>query len=396
MDRKNPFSFLRNAWHRAKGSPIEKALLPLVGLYDRISRLWRALRKRVWVLSGTVQGEPLGILFWGGKTDKAYIAELAFGNNCKEHYLGNAWLWSMPFLFKKVKKECALGIFSTEKRFLNFFGKGFFIPGWVGGDVDLLDPKRLRSNSKKNDLNRIKRYGLSWEVTNAPVKYEEFYRCMYLPYMEKAHGEKAFFAKFEELKAIMGHSELLLVKKGAEYIGGEVIFYRDGKARYWEMGVKDGNMDYVKIGVNAALYHFPEEHLRQKGYRRIHYGNSRPFLKDGVLHYKKIRGLVLRDFKKNGFLMAFSRLSPGVRNFLIKNPFIYLEKDKLTGAVFREAHTFQPDSVASVHKEYFIKGMSVLNIFVLGEGQQSLSGMVPDAVAGEVNITRFPPSVENG
>jgi hypothetical protein len=383
MDRKNFFG--RSIWHRAKGSPVEKALLPLARLYGRISRL----RKNVWVLSGTVGGEPLSILFAGGKTDKAYIAELAFRNNFKERCLGNAWLWSMPFLFKKMKKDCQVGIFEMEGRFMKFLGKGFFVPAWVGGEVDLADADRLKLDSKKSDVRKIRKYGLSHEVTSDPARFDEFYRLMYRPHISKAHGEKAHYTSLEEVKTRLGECELMLIKKGPECLGGGIIHYRKESAKLWVLGMAEVTEDCLKSAATAGFDHFAEERLKQKGYARMHYGGSRPFLKDGVLQYKRHRGLVLKDHVKRGFLVSISSVSPGVRDFLVENPFLYLKDGDIAGAIFMEADKVSSGSITSTYEDYYIPGMRGLDVFTLGGAPPDAKGLVPPELAGKIEISDF-------
>ena len=88
------------------------------------------------------------------------------------------------------------------------------------------------------------------------------------------------------------------------------------------MGVKGGDIVYAKMGAVAALYHFVILHLREKGFKSLHYGASRPFLKDGVLGFKRKYGAQIVDKDRRVFRVRVARYSDGAKAFLRNNPFI--------------------------------------------------------------------------
>lgn len=368
-----------------KNSSFGPFLSTFLHVYNRLISLYRRLRIETSVISGKIGGEEIKIFFAGKRQNRSYLARIAFGGEYSEIYVKKAFLWRLPFIASKFSKECALGIVEVNIKYQRFFKKGFFVPCWTGGDVDLSDQKRLALSSKKSDIRKIRKNGLSREITRDPARFEEFHRKMYLPFIKKAHGEMAFHTSMEEIRKVMGESELLLVKKGDEYIGGAIIQYLD-RPHLWIMGLAGGNGDNLKLGVTAAIDHFTEERLKEKGYQRMHYGGSRPFLKDGVLQYKKWRGQVLRDFTKRGFLIFLSG-TRGAESFLLENPFIYLEEERLAGAVFMRTEDFGPDTAARICHDYFMKGISRLNIFMIGGGKLP---ELPPELQKEVSLSHFP------
>jgi hypothetical protein len=69
------------------------------------------------------------------------------------------------------------------------------------------------------------------------------------------------------LKGLFSHGELILVKKDGEYITGELLVFEDNTVHAKAIGVKDGNIDYLKSGAVAALYYHEILYLKENGYR---------------------------------------------------------------------------------------------------------------------------------
>lgn len=355
---------LRNFWHEKKHSRLGRMLLPLALLYSRIMDLRRALRRRVWTLSGAVKNAPFSIIFAGGEKNKFYLADMIFGKGrWTEDYIGHLWLWTVYSILRRFRWKFELGIIEVNRKFARFFRRSFFVPLWTGGILDLTDEKRNQLSRKKRDIRKIKRYGFTAEITTEPARFEDFHKNMYLPFVKVSHGQHAFCATWEDINSAMKESELLLLKWEGTYIAGAIIHYKNGLAHLWINGLAEGNMEYLKVGAIGALDHFAEKRILEKGYSHMHYGGSRPFLKDGVLNYKKDRGLILRDSVPKGFLLT--PFNNSAMSFFLENPFIHIKDEKLTGAVFRMGGNLDSDSLREIYREFFIKGMARLDIFII-------------------------------
>ena len=93
---------------------------------------------------------------------------------------------------------------------------------------------------------------------------------------------------------------MILIKFKDQEIAGSLIAYKGHNARLWCFGIKDANPDYVKMGAFGALYYFSFQYLKNKGFKQVGVGGSRPFLNDGVLNYKKKWGLRITDLISQG------------------------------------------------------------------------------------------------
>lgn len=219
----------------------------------------------------------------------------------------------------------------------------------------------------KSDLRRIRKNQLECEVTNAPALFDEFYRTMYVPHISKTFGAAAALTNPEKFrKQAERDSDLLFVTYDGERIAGNAIVYEKDRARGWAIGVKDGDERYKKLGALAALYYFEICHLEKKGYQRVHYGGSRPFLRDGAIQYKKKWGMHFTGRVREGFLLKILRDSPGSRAFLRNNPFVHAAGPELDyqGAAFADRSDSDPDAfIKDIHKNCFFPGMKGMVIY---------------------------------
>ena len=92
----------------------------------------------------------------------------------------------------------------------------------------------------------------------------------------------------------MKRGELLLVKKGSEYISGMLIYTAPPIPVVAFLGVTDGRMDYVKQGALLALYYYTILWAKGKGYTKLDFGHCRPILNDGVFVYKRTLGMMIQ------------------------------------------------------------------------------------------------------
>jgi hypothetical protein len=196
---------------------------------------------------------------------------------------------------------------------------------------------------------------------------------MYLPYLIKRHGNTALGIDYKtNLKRIeSGVCDLLLVMKEKEYVAGNLIKYESDTPRMYVNGVINGNRTHLQSGVLAATYYFTCRYLQQHGYKRVNVGGSRAFLEDGVLNYKKKWGLRLTYQKKGGFILKVVSLCPAVREFFLKNPFIYLDGKEFRGALFCDNAGSQfAEALRKVSRYSAIEGISDWIVYRLGEGQK--------------------------
>jgi len=180
----------------------------------------------LWIVEGYERNSmmPLKVLFASiDGQNRSYILNLIFGKSYKEYYLKREWAWNISKSIEELRSTCSIMLIETVE--FNFkqmrLNKCFFIPRWVSGEIDIpYGPDVIRSKTVLSDLSRIRRNDLQFEITRNLKCFEYFYHNMYLPLIKRSHGESANIIPYRELEDVFRYSDLLLVKKNEEYIGG--------------------------------------------------------------------------------------------------------------------------------------------------------------------------------
>lgn len=351
-----------------------KRIKPLHSAVRALKHRIKRHRENAWLLEGKerMSEQPLSILFVGTLNSRNYIAKVFFDKSWTEKEYARIWksLWSQRALDANGAHDLAV-IQLDNPLPVTVAGENLFqVPCWVGGEKDLRASSELAQRSKriKRDFRYIRNNRLGYRVTSEPREFDRFYHRMYLPHIQRVFGDHAFLMNYEAMQAAIPHCELFLVTQDGQDIAGGILVY-DGsdKVRAWSLGVKDGDDCWVRAGALVAFEHLQTEYLLEKGFNRVHRGGSRPFLNDGALCFKKMRGLEIIDHTQQRFIIVPVHNRPGVRALLQQNPFIYEDEGKLKGAIFISGEA-TPEDAVRLHRDWFIPGLDSLTLFSLGEG----------------------------
>jgi hypothetical protein len=365
----------------------------LLNLIRSIRRKIRRNRQlRIWLISGTElhSGEHFTIFYAGEIRNKNYIVNLVFGDQYDEIDLGKQWLHNVFRIAKQNIQDCSMMVIEVPERLHKLLKrkKDFYIPLWVRGEVDI--PLTVSNRSVKSDLRKIRKNNLELEVTTEKSQFDKFYNDMYLPYMNHRHGIRNVAENYDGLMRYWesGTCELLLIKKKNEHIGGQLLVYEENCPRLLVLGIKDGNPCYLKCGAGAAGYYLASSYLAEQGHRSVHLGSSRPFLKDGVLQFKKRRGLRLTTKTKKGFLVKPLSPSNGLKGFFLRNPFIYYHRRGLYAAIFVEEDEVCScdESLEDLCENFYLNGLSKVNIYPLKVNESNPKRSVPPAFSDRIKI----------
>ena len=342
-----------------------------------VFRLIDISKLNLWILNGEEisSHQELSIIYAGTEINRNYFTKLAYDNSFSETYLGKVWVWKIHKIVKEKGRSCSLMVIAVHKLLWRFFAKRayFSIPFWVSSSANIAFANSLltKSSDVKNEIQKIRNRKLSFEVTRDHSQFDNFYYNMYRPYIAAAHGDRAIIVEYDYMKKEFKNSELLLIKKEGEYIAGDLLVYRKRQGHPAYLGVKDGSFDYVQDGAIAATYLFSIRLFRGKGYKELDLGLSRPFLKDGVLRYKKKWGgsqIANSPLADGIFLLEPLSKTPGLKAFLINNPFIFIDKRKINGAIFVDSHhSFSEEELEKMYNEYYFDGMSNIYIYEFGK-----------------------------
>ena len=347
----------------------------------------------LWVITGHEQysKEDLTISYSGDIRNKNFIVKLAFDHSYDETYVGKVWLWRAAKFVQKKNERYGLHISEIPVKIRLFCKRknNFFLPLWIDGEIDTTS--NISSDSLKTDIRRIKKNNLRYEISDEISMLHKWYYQMYLPYITQTFDKRAFIFSYDYFRKNFGehgiYKELFLIKQENEIIAGILMGHVKYKIYLYDLGVKNGNNKYVKNGAIGALFCGPTIYSEEKGFKSINYGFSRPFLNDGVLQFKKKRGICIKNTWNKVFVIRPLSNSDGVKQFLLNNPFIYMEKNKYYGAIFvNDAQTISESYLERTYKDYFIPGLSMLNIYNIGQRNNNLKGKIPSPLFKRIRM----------
>ena len=147
-----------------------------------------------------------------------------------------------------------------------------------------------------------------------------------------------------------------------------LIMYDGGDSYFWEMGVRDGNQEYVKHGACCALYHFGLQYLESQQWKKVLMGYSRPFLHDGALQFKRKWSQRIVGGYHDDFAIGVISPNPAAKAFLCNNPFIFRKHGAFCAAVFLNANSPPcSEKIRELDGNYFHAGLSRLFIYCLNQ-----------------------------
>lgn len=317
-----------------------------IELLRRGVRSLRALRARqladVWRIEGRERhgGRPLSLLFVGQAVTRQYLSGLLYGAHplpAKRTIVPRGLLEAGAHA---LGRRCDLVVLESLRPDGGAAPSGaFWIPEWVGGEIEFAEAERLKATSRRlqADLRRLRSLPHRVETTRAPSELYRFYCEFYEPYVRSTRGACACLSSWEDVEARFGQSELYWIMQDGERLAGQIVLYEPDRVRAWCLGVKQGARELVRSGVIAALYQAEIEHLARNGYARLHVGASRAFLTDGALRFKRKWGMRIVDHSDRGFLFMPRRASDAMRSFLARHPFVCVSGyGKMQASVFVE------------------------------------------------------------
>lgn len=336
-----------------------------------------SIRFSVYLLKGKEKcgSSSLTTLFFSslffGEGKLLYLVDLLYSEEPVKESLGKVSIWKVKSKLSSDISKADLVFIGTDELFSGFLSRQGFtiIPQWILFMRDLSKPspeidKLSRTNSSlKRDLKRIRKHKYSYEMTHDPAKFKYFYHHMYLRYIPKRFGKLSLLGGFHYMKLTFEKGQLLLVKQGSDYVAGNIIVTHNGRAFSSCFGIREGNIEYLRQGALAATYYFTILWTKERGYESCDFGHCRPFLDDGVSRYKKKWGMEIERSKRNWdiFAMKICNFSLGAHDFLTKNPFIFIDQDKLKGLILAEQdHPLSSEEVQSLFKTYHIPGLDCL------------------------------------
>lgn len=316
-------------------------------------------REKAWLMRGRERksGAPLAVAFLGSEPYKHYHAKIAFGGNHEETFLGAC---SIPLFYRKAKALakgipgiCAIEISEDREPLARLLGPHFKIPVWMRMELPLSGKPAdcIRKSRYKRVARQIEVSKLGYEVRTDRGSFDLFYHRMYLPTMKARHGAQAVSASYDDLFSRYPSCELLMIMKDGQPVGAGLVDYSQEKPHFFEMGILDGSVELVKMGLPGAAYYFAIDRvLFRKGSAVANLGSARGFLRDEPLQFKNSFGGAFGSHHVDAAGSLCCRVlneGPGLRSFLIENPFFTWDGESgYRAAIFVDAEKEMPKEMA--------------------------------------------------
>jgi hypothetical protein len=357
---------------RAFISPVIPVFLFLRGVLFFASQF----RLSVYFLQGREKwgDNNLTAVFLGDEKGVLLFSDLLYSEKPLRKSMGGVFIW-------RIKSKLNLDLPRADLIFIKIHGffsrflprKGVvFIPEWTLFMMDLSRPlqevwnlSKNKNKSLRENLRIVRRYNYSYKITRDPAEFAYFYSQMYLPYVTKRFEELSLPTGFRDMERVFKKGQLLLVKKENDYVSGVVIRMDRDTVFAVSLGVIEGKIEHLRTGALTALYYFTILFAKDKGYKWVDFGHCRSFLKDGVFNYKKHWGMEIRMYTgiRDVIGMKICNFHQGVETFLEKNPFIFIDQEKLKGLIsVNQNHPLILEEVQSLVKTYSTPGLDCLVI----------------------------------
>jgi hypothetical protein len=284
---------------------------------------------------------------------------------------GDTYVWNTKKAVNRLSPKADIICILTDIFFDQYFRKKGYsvIPEWIGMDLDISQPwavirKKFHKSAKEDIRNVIKR-NYSYEITTDDDKFSFFYHKLCVPFIKQRHGELMLpeAINYHEINSMFKKGKLLLIKDNNKYIGGVVIktYRKDVFPLY--LGIAT-NLSKEKKLISSAVFYFTILWAKEQGFRNIKFGDTRPFLNNGLFLFKRKWGasIKLNPARCGIFcLKIMTSSNKAVHDFLIQHPAIYLEKNCLIGKVSVDAK-MSLDNVKKLQKRYVTPGIKQIYI----------------------------------
>lgn len=376
---RNLLNTLSNIYYERLPRAVLKIIGPLVEpAYSVVHRICTIasdiyLPVTLFKANGNSDGPGLTLLIAGRGDVSPFFLDRIYNAEPKATRQGRRLIWRIPSL-----ENCQVNsvMIEADRCFSALLSqRGFIaIPEWVLFTMDISMPVEkiigAWKEREEENLRKIRQYQYVWEVVCDRERLHFFYHKMYLPYIVPRFGKLALLASLGYMEHLLQKGELLLVKRGAEYVSGLLISTATSIPMLAFMGVKDGRTDYVKQGALSALYYYTILWAKERGYTGLDFGHCRPILNDGLFLYKKRWGMqIQRSNRKHRTLyISINNNRPNryLEQFFINNPLVCDDRGKFKGLLFlRSKDKDRRQEIEALKKKYFIPGLDGFKVVFL-------------------------------
>ncbi len=361
---------MRQVWDWVELSapqPLERILIPrLYELKDLVRPLVKPYLD-ISELQGQGKGSPLKVTYVGLDYGKWHLKSVMFTERPEEIAKDPVSVWRPDEVANAPDSDIV--IVAANQRLVRNLPRqnAIILPLYVDHILDIRGEwedvkKRLcKTKSIRTVFHGLEKHGYTHEISHNVKDFEMHYETMYLPTMEKRHGDAAIVVPKKEARLLFRHGCLFLVKRDGKIVAGSLCQSRGEKVKFIYLGIANGDEQLWKEGVIDVMNVLRIRWAHQAGYKTIDLLGCPPYLRLGIFQYKRKWGTTISTPPNSHeqIWFRFQRDTPAVRQFLKDNPCVIIDENgDLQGlVVVDDTDKSNSDTKAQIHKEYYTPGM---------------------------------------
>jgi hypothetical protein len=320
----------------------------------------------------------LTVIQIGRESLDPYIVRLLYGEFLKSEKVGSVLVWNLARAIRRWEARADL-IFFRDTQFRppgELASRMLMLPYFAQQVVDLpFSSSGLLAHffneathwTLKSNMRSIRKARFEHEFTRDPELLNYFYHHLYAPYINERYLDTAEVLPWPSFQAVYGGMELLLIRRKGRIVAGCVNQQIGNTYRMHVAGVLCADKDFLKTGIVSALYWFSFSEAHRLGCREVDLGVSRPFLRDGLLVYKKKwrSRTTTSIYKRPGLWLLPCGNRPPMYRALEDNPFFCEHDGRLTGLIFLGDHTVLNDKELASYLQQAVCSGECLSIWIV-------------------------------
>jgi hypothetical protein len=290
------------------------------------------------------EGCPLTVLFIGKEKQLEFLKKIMGTSICTISRDAGLFFWNINSYLKKKDMKTDMTVIRLNNILYSFIHtEGYLrMPDSVksllhlNGSFEEIIKKLHESAARK--CRNISRAGYTVEISQDVTALEHFYHEMYVPYMNNRFKALAVIDGYYKVRRLFRTGFLLIVRKEDRYLSGVVCRIKQGTFIFELIGIEHGSFQLVREGALDALYYYSILEALKRRCRIIDFGNSNPFLNDGLVLYKRKWGTMLMPNLKQirGLGVKIHGIKDGGYGFIRNHYPIFFDRKGLTGLILKD------------------------------------------------------------
>ena len=333
--------------------------------YSKADALWISGREKT-------TGETVRTFYFGSQRSLDHIIDRLYDEHSVERRESKLRAWTVNRHVRLAQASADLLIVDLPWPYSRFVREQGFIrvPGWVIQEVKLPAAwddvvAGFRKNTRTTDLRKIRKFKLSYRLTNDLQEIDRFYESMYAPYAVHRFGKLVALGSREEIARAAKRGALLQVMEGKRAVAGVIVMPRRLTMHFLWFGLPLDLEEPIADAALSGLYYFSLQHAHRQKCAELHLSYTLPLLNDGVYRYKRKWGARIREgWDLEEILLRPMHLKPSLSGFFANQPLIARENKQLVGRILLTAPVTAED-VEKVLDSYVSPGLQRMDLYSL-------------------------------